>query len=164
LTAALRAEIQGLDRNLPVFDIKTMTEHISEALSQERLIATLLGIFGLLALLLATIGIYGLMSYSVTQRRREIGVRMALGARSQDILKLIVGKGLMLTSIGIATGLAAAIALTRVAAGLLFAISATDPMTFAVVSLILAGVALGACFVPARRAAKVDPMVALRYE
>lgn len=164
LTAALRAEIQGLDRNLPVFDIKTMTEHISEALSQERLIATLLGIFGLLALLLSAVGIYGLMSYSVTQRRREIGVRMALGARSQDILKLVVGKGLMLTSIGIATGLAAAIALTRVAGGLLFGISATDPMTFAVVSMILAGVALGACFVPARRATKVDPMVALRYE
>jgi predicted permease len=164
LTSALRTEIQGLDRNLPVFDIKTMTEHIGEALSQERLIATMLGIFGLIALLLSTVGIYGLMSYSVSQRRREIGVRMALGAGSQDILRLIVSRGLMLTSIGIAIGLAAAIALTRVAGGLLFGISATDPMTFAVVSLILAGVALGACFVPARRATKVDPMVALRYE
>ncbi|PYT04268.1 MAG: permease, partial [Acidobacteria bacterium] len=164
LTAALRAQIQDLDRNLPVYDIKTMTEHIGEALSQERLIATLLGIFGSLALLLSTVGIYGLMSYSVSQRRREIGVRMALGARSQDILKLIVSRGLMLTSIGIAIGLAAAIALTRLAGGLLFGISATDPMTFAAVSLILAGVALGACFVPARRATKVDPMVALRYE
>jgi putative ABC transport system permease protein len=164
LSTALRAEIQALDRNLPVFDIKTMTEHIGEALSQERLIATLLGIFGSLALVLSTVGIYGLMSYSVSQRRREIGVRMALGARSQDILRLIVSRGLILTSIGIAIGLAAAIALTRVAGGLLFGISATDPMTFAVVSLILAGVALGACFVPARRATKVDPMVALRYE
>jgi macrolide transport system ATP-binding/permease protein len=164
LSAALRAEIQAMDRNLPVFDVKTMTEHIGEALSQERLIATMLGIFGSLALVLSTVGIYGLMSYSVSQRRREIGVRMALGARSQDILRLIVSRGLMLTSIGIAIGLAAAIALTRVAGGLLFGISATDPITFAVVSMILAGVALGACFVPARRATKVDPMVALRYE
>ena len=164
LTAALRAVVQDLDRNLPVFDVKTMTEHIGQALSQERLIATLLGIFGSVALLLSTVGIYGLMSYAVSQRRREIGVRMALGARSQDILTLIVSRGLMLASIGIAIGLAVAIALTRVASGLLFGISATDPMTFAVVSLILAGVALGACFVPARRATKVDPMVALRYE
>src|SRR4030095_9536241 len=164
MTAALRSEIQNLDRNLPVYDIKTLTEHISEALSQERLIATLLGIFGLLALLLAAVGIYGLMSYSVTQRTREIGVRMALGARSRDVLSLIVTRGLILTSIGIGIGLAAAIALTRLAGGLLFGISATDPMTFVVVPLILAGVALGACPCPARRATKVDPMVALRYE
>ena len=164
LAAALRVEVQALDKSLPVFDIKTMNEHIGEALSQERMIATLLGIFGSLALLLAGVGIYGVMSYSVTQRRREIGVRMALGAESRDILKLIVGRGLMLTLSGVGIGLAAALALTRVAAGMLFGVSATDPLTFVAISVLLTGVALAASFVPARRASRVDPMVALRCE
>jgi predicted permease len=164
LAAAVRAEIHHLDGNLPVFDVKTMNDHIGEALSQERMIATLLGIFGSLALLLAAVGIYGVMSYSVTQRRREIGVRIALGAESRDILRLVVGRGLILTISGVAIGLAAAVALTRLTTGLLFRVSATDPLTFIVISLLLTGVALAASLLPARRAMKVDPMVALRYE
>ena len=164
LAAALRAEVHGLDGNLPVFDVKTMNGHIGEAISQERMIATLLGIFGSLALILAAVGIYGVMSYSVTQRRREIGVRMALGAESGDILKLIVGRGLVLTLSGVGIGLAGALALTRLATGLLFGVSATDPPTFLAISALLTAVALTASFLPARRATKVDPMVALRYE
>ena len=164
LAAALRAEVYGLDGNLPVFDVKTMNSHIGMAISQERMIATLLGIFGSLALILAAVGIYGVMSYSVTQRRREIGVRMALGAESGDILRLIVGRGLLLTLSGVGIGLAGALALTRLATGLLFGVSATDPPTFFAISALLTAVALTASFLPARRATKVDPMVALRYE
>jgi ABC-type antimicrobial peptide transport system permease subunit len=164
MAATVRAEIQRLDQNLPVFDVKTLGEHIGEAVAQEKMIATLLAIFGLLALLLASVGIYGVISYWVAQRTREIGVRIALGAAPRNIINLIVGRGFVLIAIGLAIGLAAALALTRLTASLLYETSATDPLTFIVVPLILTGVALGACFVPARRATKVDPMVALRYE
>jgi len=124
----------------------------------------LVGMFGILALILAVIGIYGVTSYAVVQRTREIGIRMALGAQRHEVLALVLGRGMKLTAVGIVIGILAAFALTGLMRGLLFRVSPTDPLTFAGVSLMLSGVALLACFIPARRAARVDPMVALRYE
>src|SRR6266540_923352 len=164
LIAALRREFQQLDANLPVYNVKTLTEHMAVPLFPGRVAATLLGSFGLLALLLAAIGIFGVMSYAVTQRTREIGIRMALGANAAGIFRLVVGHGLTLTAIGLGIGLAVAVAGTRLLATLLFGVSATDPLTFAVIALLLALVALLACWIPARRATKVDPMEALRAE
>jgi len=164
LAGAIRSKIAELDATLPVYDVKTFTEHLGFSLFPMRIAAMLLASFGLLALVLAGIGIYGVTAYAVSQRTREIGIRMALGAQRSDILKLMLRQGLKLSSIGLGIGLAASFALTRLMEAVLYGISATDALTFAVISLLLAGVALVACFVPARRATKVDPMIALRYE
>jgi predicted permease len=156
--------VAALDPNMPIFDVKTLNEHIGVSLFLPRMAATLLSLFGLLALLLAAIGLYGVMSYAVSQRTREIGIRISLGARRRDVLKLIMGQGLILSLIGIGAGLAAALGVTQLIAHLLYRVSATDPATFTLIALLLTGVALAACYIPARRATRVDPMIALRNE
>jgi predicted permease len=161
---AVRSEVAALDKNLPLFNVKTMRQHLGLALLPARLAGTVLGIFGLLALILAAAGIYGVMAYSVAQRTREIGIRMALGANARDVLRLVVRQGMAPVLIGMAIGLGAALALTQLLKSLLFGVSATDPVTFVVIVLLLAAVAMLACWIPARRATKVDPMVALRQE
>jgi predicted permease len=161
---AVRGEFRNLDPNLPVTDVKTLTEHMKLSLFPARAFAALLSAFGLLALALAAIGIFGVMSYAVSQRTREIGVRMALGAGAMDVFKLVVGRGLMLTAIGVAIGLALALVGMRLISNLLYNVSAIDPLAFAGVTLLLVAVAFLACYFPARRAMKTDPMVALRYE
>jgi macrolide transport system ATP-binding/permease protein len=164
MVAAIRSEVAAVDKNLPLFAVKTMDEQIASTIWQQRMAAGLIGLFGLLAMVLAAIGIYGVMAYSVAQRTREIGIRMALGAQVDEVLRLILKQGLWLALAGIAIGLIAALALTRLMASLLYGVSATDPLTFIIAAAILTGVALGACFVPARRATKVDPMIALRCD
>jgi macrolide transport system ATP-binding/permease protein len=164
LTAAVQRVVQGLDANLPVFGIRTLEEQRSNSLYIERMAATLLSAFGILALLLAGIGIYGVMAYLVNQRRREIGIRLAIGAEPGDIIWLILKQGLWLVAIGVAIGGSGAFAVTRLLANFLFGISPVDTFTFIMVAIVLTGMALVACLVPARRATKVDPMVALRYE
>jgi putative ABC transport system permease protein len=164
LVAAVQSEVWNIDKNLPVSQIMSMEQAISDSVGQQRFNMLLLGIFAGLAMILAAIGIYGVMSYSVTQRTHEIGIRMALGASYSDVLWMIVKQGITLTAIGVSLGIAGAFILTRLMSSLLYGVSATDPITFIVIPLLLTGVALGACFVPARRATKVDPMVALRYE
>src|SRR5262245_1107295 len=164
LAPAVQNEIWSLDRNLPVSNIKTMEKRLGEAIAQPRFSALLLGLFAALALLLAAVGIYGVISYTVQQRTHELGVRMALGASVSDILKLVVGRGLALIMTGVGLGVLGAFGLTRLIAGLLYGVRATDPLIFVVMPALLALVALVACYIPARRATKVDPMVALHYE
>ena len=164
LFAAVRSQVQALDPNLPLFDVKTLTEHMQLALFAPRVAATVLGVFGLVALLLSAIGIYGITSYAVSQRTHEIGIRMALGAQLGDVLRLVLNHGLKLTLIGAAIGLIGAYLTTRAITAVLYGVSATDPLTFISVSVLLIGVALLACYVPARRATKVDPLIALRNE
>jgi len=164
LSSAIRGEVLKIDKELPISNVKTLEQYLSTSIAQQRFSVLLLGIFAAVAMALACVGIYGVLSYSVTQRRREIGVRMALGAARRDVLRLVVGHAMLLTLIGVAIGLGAAFALTRVMSTLLFGVSATDPMTFGLIALLLIAVALLAALVPARRATKVDPMVALRCE
>jgi len=160
----LRAEIKALDSNLPLTGVKTMQEHMRLPLAPAKLLALLSSTFGILALLLASIGLYGVMAYVVGSRTREIGIRMALGAQTSGVRRLVIVQGMRLALTGVAVGVVAALALTRVLSGVLYGVSATDPFTFAGVVVLLAGVALLACLVPAWRATKVDPLVALRYE
>jgi putative ABC transport system permease protein len=164
LAEAVRREVRSVDPDMPVFGIKTMEEVVSAAMVQRRFAMVLFVVFAFIALALSSVGIYGVMAYMVTQRTHEIGVRMALGASPKDILKMIISHGLTLTVCGAAIGLTGAAILTRFLASLLFAISATDIATFAAMTVLLEFVALASCYIPARRAMKVDPMVALRYE
>jgi predicted permease len=163
-TSAVRGAVQQLERNLPLNVARPMTELLAMSLFPARMGALLLGCFGLLALLLATVGLYGVMSYSVSRRTREIGIRMALGAQSGNVLRLVLREGMTLVAGGIVLGLVVAFAVTRLLAGFLYGISPTDPVAFTVIALLLSAVALVASLIPARRAAKVDPMIALRYE
>jgi len=162
--AAVRKLAQSLDANLPVYGVRTLEEQKRQSLYAPRLAATLLGGFGLLALALAAIGLYGVMSYSVAQRTRELGIRMALGAQSGDVLKLVARQGLALSGVGLSLGLGSALALTRLMQTALYGVSPTDPLTFGFIAALLATVALAACWIPARRATKVDPMIALRCD
>ena len=162
--AVVRQTVQSLDQNLPVYDVRTMKEHLSGALFGARVSAVLLGMFGAVALLLAALGIYGVMAYAVSQRTREIGIRMALGAKGDDVLMLIVRRGVKLTLFGIIPGLIAALLVTRLLEGFLYEVNANDPLTFVVIVALLVSVALLACWIPARRATKVDPIVVLRCE
>ena len=164
LSAPLRRLVQSIDPLQPIYSVQSMEQVVSSSVSDRRLNLLLLGIFAAVALLLASVGIYGVMSYSVEQRTREIGIRMALGAERLAVMRLIVGQGARLAVVGIAAGLAGAFALSRVMAGLLYGVSATDPLTYVALAAVLAAVAVGACAVPARRAVRVDPAVALRAE
>ena len=164
LIPAIRDEVAALDKDLSLYAVKTMSEQIESTLWQQRTAAGLIGIFGLLALALAAIGIYGVIAHSVAQRTREIGIRMALGADARGVLRMILRQGLELALTGVLVGLAAAFALTRLMSSMLYGVSATDPLTFVISSVALVAVVLGACFLPARRATKVDPMIALRCE
>jgi len=164
LITAARQQVQALDPEQPIYDVRTLAEMRDNSIAPQRLNLTLLAVFAGVALTLAVIGLYGVLAYAVAQRQREIGVRMALGAQRRDVLGLVVGHGMRLTGIGVILGLAGALALTRVLKSLLFEIKPFDPVTFLTVTALLAGVALLACWIPARRAARVDPIEALRYE
>jgi len=164
LTSAVRGEIAALNKTQPVFNVRTMEQIVSQSVAPRRFSMLLLSVFAVVALILASIGIYGMMSYAVAQRTREIGLRMTLGAQRGNVLRLVVGQGMKLVIVGVVLGLVAAVALTRTMKSLLFGVSATDPETFIGIALLLTIVALLACWIPARKATKVDPMVALRYE
>ena len=164
LIAAVRQQVKAIDADQPIYSVRTMDDIRSESVAPERLNLTLLSIFAGIALVLAVVGIYGVMSYTVTQRTHEIGIRMAIGAQPRDVFRMVIGQGMMLALMGVASGLIGAFGLTRLMASMLFGVEPTDPMTFAAIAVLLTGVALVACYVPGRRATKVDPVESLRYE
>jgi predicted permease len=164
LSAAIRGELQKLDPNLPIYNVTTMAQQVARQTTQSHFTAWLLGVFGALALALAAVGIYSVMAYAVEQRMHEVGVRLALGARVGDVLKLVIKQGMRLASFGVALGLGAALALTQLMKGMLFSVGTADPLTYAGIALLLMTVALLACWIPARRATMVDPLIALRVE
>jgi ABC-type antimicrobial peptide transport system permease subunit len=166
LANAIRNQMRAIEPDEPVNRVDPLEERLSNsrAVAGRRFQMLLFGVFAGLALVIAAVGIYGVISYAVSQRTQEIGIRMALGARAGDVLRLLIWRGMSLTLIGVALGVAAALALTRVMKNLLFNVSATDPMTFALIALLLVGVAFIASYIPARRATKVDPLIALRSE
>jgi len=164
LVSSVRNQIRVLDPAMAVYNIQTMQEHLRDAFFLPRLAATLFGVFGAIGLILAVVGLYGVMSYSVSRRTREIGIRMALGAQARQVQHLIVRQGLVLTAIAVAIGLPAAFALAKLFTSVLYGIHNDDPATFAVVPVFLTLIALMACWLPARRAARVDPQIVLRCE
>ena len=164
LIAAARNQVRSLDPDQPIYNIRTMDEIRGESVAPQRLNLMLLSLFAGIAFVLAIVGIYGVMSYAVTQRTHEIGIRMAIGAQPRDVFKMILGQGMLLTFVGIGAGLLGAFGLTRLMATMLFGVKPTDPATFAGVALLLTLVALIACYIPGRRATKVDPVDSLRYE
>jgi putative ABC transport system permease protein len=164
LAPAVRGAITSVDRDLPVFRVTTMEKMVADSLTQRRFSMFLFGVFAALALALAVVGLYGVMSYAVAQRTHEIGLRMALGAQARDVLRMVVGQGMALVGVGLGIGLAGAFVLMRLMSSLFYGVSAADPLTYAGIALLLAAVALLASYIPARRATKVDPMIALRYE
>jgi putative ABC transport system permease protein len=164
LVSAVRSQVLAIDKDQPVYDIAAMEQLLSRSVANPRFYMALLGLFAFISLVLATVGVYGILAFWVTQRTKEIGVHLALGAQQSDVMRIVMGKGFKLTLVGIALGLAGAFILTRVIHSLLYEVSPTDSITFAGLSLLLMSVAILACYIPARRATKVDPMVALRYE
>jgi putative ABC transport system permease protein len=164
ITASVRNELREIDATQPVSDVRTMEQVMGATLGRARFNTLLLSLFAVLAMILAAVGIFGVMNYSVSMRTREIGIMVALGAQPKQVLALILRQGLVLTVIGIGIGLAGALALTRVLSGILFGVEATDPATFGAIILLLSAVSLIACYLPARRATRVDPVIALRYE
>jgi len=164
IVGAARNEVRAMDREAPIDSVKTLDQYLTESVAQPRFNTLLLALFAGVAMTLTAVGLYGVMAFSVTARTREIGVRVALGARGPDVLRLVISQGMKLTLIGVAIGLVAALALTRLMKGLLFGVTPTDPATFALIALLLVSVAMLACYLPARRATKVDPMIALRCE
>jgi ABC-type antimicrobial peptide transport system permease subunit len=164
LIGALRREVNALDGDLPLYAVGTFAEHLDSELFEQRFMATLVSVFALLAMLLASVGLYGVISYAVGQRTHESGVRMALGAEARDVLKLVLGQGLALTFVGIAIGAPAALALARLISSRLYGVTPTDPVSVLSAATLLAAVALAAAYIPARRAARIDPMAALRHE
>ena len=164
LAGAVKSQIQMIDKDLPIDDAKTMQQLLAESLSGRRFNMLLLTVFAMVALVLAIVGIYGVMSYTVTQRTHEIGIRVAIGAQSRDVFRMVIGQGMMLAMIGVTFGLVGAFGLTRLMTTMLFGVEPTDPATFVGIAVLLTAVTLVACYIPARRAAKVNPLVALRYE